>query len=420
MSAPPHQNALFGHDDGTTLPVAVAGSTRQLSTVQKEFNRLTRKLETRRQALEALAADAERLRLRWAEEAAPRLAAVDRAMQALIRRLDATLQRPPPGPSLKKRERRVLVDYLLDLVENRLEHADSAAHASLEAIFDRHSDTTLAELREEEQEIFRSSLAAFAEELGLDASEDSDEETLRERIGDAIDEREAAHAAEQAQRAERRRKGRPSREQHTALRREEARRDAGQSLRDVFRRLASALHPDRESNPEERARKTTLMQQANQAYESDDLMTLLRLQVEADQLDPERLAAVPEERLRGYNLLLKEQIATVDSQIDHTQATLREEFSHGFRAPRRFHIKELDHAIDQRLADMRRLESTYRHDLELLDHAAGLRALIRALEHEQKRAQREEEADLDALLDLVDIDTDIAPTAGGKQRKRGR
>jgi hypothetical protein len=98
--------------------------------------------------------------------------------------------------------------------------------------------------------------------------------------------------------------GRPSKAQQAAQRREEALRDAGQSLREVFRRLACALHPDREGDAEERARRTTLMQQANQAYEANDLMTLLRLQVEADQLDPERLAVVPQARLRGYNLLL--------------------------------------------------------------------------------------------------------------------
>lgn len=420
MTSLPRQPPLFVLDDGAALPVAVAGSTRQLSSAQKEFNRLTNKLETRRQAMEALAADADRLRQRWSAEAAPRLAAMHRAMRALIHGLDAVLRRPPPGPALRKRERGALVDYLLDLIETRLEQVDDADSASLEAIFDRHSDRSLAELREEEDEIFRSGLAAFAEDLGIDDHEDSDEETLRERISEAIGEREAARATEEVERAERRRNSRPDREQKAALRRDQARRDAGQSLRDVFRRLASALHPDRESDPAERARKTVLMQQANQAYEANDLMSLLRLQVEADQLDPERLASVPEDRLRGYNLLLKEQIATVDSQIDDTQSALREEFGNGVPAARRFHIKELDHSIDQRLADIRRLEHTHRRDLELLEHSAGLRALIRGLEQENQRAEREQEAELSVLLDLIEADLRDAQQGPQKQRKPRR
>ena len=421
MTSTPRQDSLFALDESVALPVAVAGSSRQLSPVQKEFNRLTGRLESRRQALESLLAEADRLRQRWADESAPRLSAVDRAMRTLIQKLDALLQQPPKGLSLKRRERAALVDYLLDLVENRLEHTDSADNAALEAVFDRHSKVSLAELREEDDEFFRSGLEGLADELGVEFVLDDDEATLQARIAEAARAQAQARAEQDAQRAERRRKGRPSTAQKAAQRREEALRDAGQSLREVFRRLASALHPDRESDPEEKARKTALMQQANQAYEANDLMTLLRLQVEADQLDPDRLAVLPEARLRGYNLLLKEQIATVDGQIGQLQVGLQEEFGNPFAYSRRFTVDAMNRAIDERLAELRRIEQTHRRDLDMLGDASTLRALIRDLQREQKQRRREEDDEMDALFNLLaaELQAESAP-GGGKRRKPGK
>lgn len=43
-------------------------------------------------------------------------------------------------------------------------------------------------------------------------------------------------------------------------------------LRNVFRQLASAVHPDRESDPDERDRKTALMSEANAAYANLDAL----------------------------------------------------------------------------------------------------------------------------------------------------
>jgi len=51
--------------------------------------------------------------------------------------------------------------------------------------------------------------------------------------------------------------------------------DANGALRSIYRQLASALHPDRETDPAEQLRKTALMKEANAAYERHDLLALL-------------------------------------------------------------------------------------------------------------------------------------------------
>jgi hypothetical protein len=78
-------------------------------------------------------------------------------------------------------------------------------------------------------------------------------------------------------------------------------------VREVFRKLVSELHPDRETDPAEHARKTELMQRVNQAYEADDLLALLELQLSIEQIDRKALASLAEERLRHYIHVLEEQ-----------------------------------------------------------------------------------------------------------------
>jgi hypothetical protein len=81
--------------------------------------------------------------------------------------------------------------------------------------------------------------------------------------------------------------------------------EPSQSVRDIYRKLASVLHPDRETDPTERERKTALIQRANQAYGRNDLLELLTLQIETEQIDAGALADIPEARLRHYNDVLQ-------------------------------------------------------------------------------------------------------------------
>ena len=97
-------------------------------------------------------------------------------------------------------------------------------------------------------------------------------------------------------------------------------------LRTLFRRLASKLHPDRERDPQARDRKTALMSQANAAYEKRDLMTLLRLQLTVEQLDSESIAGMAKEKMAALTHLLKEQVQTLEYELDMARGQLAQEF----------------------------------------------------------------------------------------------
>jgi curved DNA-binding protein CbpA len=96
---------------------------------------------------------------------------------------------------------------------------------------------------------------------------------------------------------------------------------ARQALRDIYRKLASAVHPDRESDAARREEKNELMQRINQAYAANDLLSLFEIQIEIDQLAPDQLGHLGTERLRHYNRLLAEQLEQLRTKLHALEAS---------------------------------------------------------------------------------------------------
>lgn len=95
-----------------------------------------------------------------------------------------------------------------------------------------------------------------------------------------------------------------------------------QSVRDIFRKLTSALHPDREQDPDERTRKTALMQRVNVAYAANDLLALLELQLEVDQIDAASLDRLDDARIKQYNKVLQKQLYELQGEVAMYESAL--------------------------------------------------------------------------------------------------
>ena len=88
-----------------------------------------------------------------------------------------------------------------------------------------------------------------------------------------------------------------------------------QSLKSVYLKIASIIHPDREPDEDKKAEKTELLQRANEAYEQQDLFYLLKLQLEVEQ---QRLnkKVLSDEQLKFYQMALESQSSKLQDQID--------------------------------------------------------------------------------------------------------
>jgi hypothetical protein len=131
-------------------------------------------------------------------------------------------------------------------------------------------------------------------------------------------------AAAQAEAQAQRKAASQARQQRKAPAQAQAADLAQQRLRSLFRQLASALHPDREPDPERRLVKTALMSEANAAHERRDWLALLDIQQRAAISTPASPAS--DAQLAEVTVLLKQQVADQERQ----RAALNDRFADEF------------------------------------------------------------------------------------------
>ena len=121
-------------------------------------------------------------------------------------------------------------------------------------------------------------------------------------------------------------------------------------MREVYRKLASELHPDREPDPAERIRKTALLQKVNQAYDKGDLLVLLELQLEIEQINPGDLANMARERLVHFNAVLTEQLQRLREELEDIAMPFA--LSQGGFSSRDVSSQALEQALEVKINDM--------------------------------------------------------------------
>jgi len=186
-----------------------------------------------------------------------------------------------------------------------------AGCAPAEAVHDRHAEVSLAQRRAERADAWRQRVEAQLAQ------------PLDETGGSAQARLQAAMRRWQTEQDERRAQRRAARERRRTTDQEAAQQlDAQDALRRLFRSLASALHPDREPDPQVRERKTAWMAEANAAYERRDLLALMQVQ---QRLAEAPAAGVAEAQLAAYAELLKRRVADLERERAARQQALAQE-----------------------------------------------------------------------------------------------
>jgi hypothetical protein len=317
----PRQAALFDEPEIKPGSVVEALAQRKPETKdQAAFGRLVRDIERKRAQLLQWQAYGDRFAARLRNEVEPAEEAYWLARRKLAFVFDEILLQP--NLLRGKVQRAKLVQLLTDLAQGLLvERAD----AELEALHDRHSDASHADRQAQAVSATESMLESmFGVEL------DPEAKSLDELFASAESEMRSRLEQEAQSREEnkRRRGGRAGEEKRKAS--EQAAKEASQSVREVYRKLASALHPDREPDLELRQQKTEQMQRVNQAYQAGDLLALLNLQLEIEQIDAAHLSGLPAQRLKHYVRVLREQAEELDLEIGNCILHYRQmfEFAH--------------------------------------------------------------------------------------------
>jgi hypothetical protein len=91
------------------------------------------------------------------------------------------------------------------------------------------------------------------------------------------------------------------------------------SVRMVYMDLVKAFHPDRETDEAEKTRKTEIMQRVTAAYQENNLMQLLQLQIEFERIDQKHLENLNKAQLTYYNKVLQQQVEDLELEKENIQ-----------------------------------------------------------------------------------------------------
>ncbi|MDD4886213.1 MAG: J domain-containing protein [Thiomonas sp.] len=166
------------------------------------------------------------------------------------------------------------------------------------------------------------------------------------------------------------------------------------SLRAIYRKLASALHPDRESDPEERARKTALLQRANKSYKNGDLLALLGLQLEIAMVDAAHLSALDDAQIKDYARALKTQLAGLEEEITLIEHELHLNMPFAASAGK-LDPRAIDTLIEDELDALERVEGELK---SVLSRKAEVRFMKSWLREQERASQALAEESWDEAL----------------------
>ncbi|AIO35730.1 dnaJ domain protein [Burkholderia cenocepacia] len=302
---------------GTAVAIAPGYETTRLSKARKTFNALVEQIDKRRERLGAWEAVMPAFQKKFVDGLLP----LEQASSALRTRLVHLLDDAFLKKGLSKAEQRILSGLIADMARDLLDVGDDA---QLKIVYNRHGASDVDSDATTDRRTTKSKPEPTPGDEPADDLDTLSPDELAARIQAELDaqfERDmASHAAREAQRARRRKAPRQAAAQ---ARREAEQAASSRSIREIYRKLASALHPDREPDPREQERKTVLMQRVNDAYAKGKLLQLLELQLEIEQIDQHAIDSFGEERLARYNGILEEQLRELDQEILHVEADFR-------------------------------------------------------------------------------------------------
>jgi hypothetical protein len=335
-----------------SLQISTAETGPALTPQQKRFNTLLRQIEQARRSLAAWQDSVDAYRQAHARVLLPLQEELMAARRQWAFALDELLARP----GWSRAQRDTLGELLCDAAGELLQVSDD--DDELKALFAKHAEVDFDTERQRVMQAMKNMTEAVT---GLDLGDDEGIETdadLFERMQQGLQQRAAAEEAQRSARQARRRKT-PAQE-----RREAEALQATQSVREIFRKLASAIHPDRETDARQRERKTALMQKVNEAYAASDLLALLELQLQIEQIDARHIASAGTERLKHYNKVLGEQLAELRAEVAGVEMRFCIDF--GLEPGCELNPRQLGQLIDQRSRQLRAELSQQQRDLTML------------------------------------------------------
>jgi hypothetical protein len=342
-----HQESLFDEPQERNLTVVDAlAQAKPQDKQQATFQRLVKQIDELRGQIEEWQTYGERYNQKVSEKLMPIYAAIRKQRIAMAQLLDEQFHRKDAirGKRLRSKLQSMIIELTRDLIQEERDEDIVALH-------DRHSDLT----HDEDSELDKALSQEIIENIfGVRLDDEEASDSIDEMLFKARQKQAQAEEERAAQRASSKKSAKAAAAEEKRLAAEKA---VSQSVREVYRKLASALHPDRSGGDLTPERKTDLMQRVNRAYDKGNLLELLNIQLEIEQIDAAHLANLSVERIAHYNQVLREQVAELKAELDSLLAPYQRLVPFTLKLKPVHVDMSLDAEVVRRKNDLRHLEA---------------------------------------------------------------
>lgn len=363
-----------------TAIISINALGRVLTPNQKEFNRLCNKIKALRQQVEETEEGTRQIFNRVQTEFRPLFEEFNGYRAQIVHLLDRHLDSAPFNAGQKKKMHYIIDDICNDLIPE--------GYDDLKPIFEKYNETSFDEIDAESDAQAAEIMKNMMENMfGIEFDPDADVSTpekMQAYVQQKMAEEQAKDDARKAER-EARRQAKPKTEKQLkaeakrAAKEEKEREEASKitkSVREVYMDLVKAFHPDLEKDETEKARKTAIMQRVTAAYEANDLLELLNLQMELERIDQEHLETLAEDRLKIFNKVLREQARELQDQLEVMAMQLAAQLNPNMMM-QRYNIHQANYLLNADIKSLRAGIKDLKQDLKILELPKGVKEWLK-------------------------------------------
>jgi len=350
---------------------------KELSKLQKQFNSYSRKVEKLKKELHQTEEVLTRARQKVSEVLLP----LEQKKFNLKAEILWVLDRQHDSGIFKKRDREELADFIVTQAHPLIEQFGKE---ELKPLIEKYEKKSFEEFDQDLNQKTGEAMKQMFDMFGIDLDDDADLSDMN-TFKDAFQRKAEADQARAEERQANRKKT-PKQLEKEAKQKQEA-HNITKTVQAVYRQLVKEFHPDREQNSTEKERKTHIMQRITEAYENDDLFELLRLQLEYNQKDSGDFALLPDEQLKYYNKLLKEQITELEDELWQLQSgenPFEPSFYHTFCYP----PERLDANIKREANQLKKQLKAMEEEKKAFEHPENVKLFLKEYRQIQKQQAR--------------------------------
>ena len=349
-----------------------------LSKEQKRFNALVKKIKTLRAQIETTKELDLELRRLGEERVTPAEKAAMAACREWIIGLNNSPFRAKLGKKQAEKLERILLEEIEQLLQTNFHHDD----AELQELYARYegSGRSFAEIQDDVDQETKARAAQMMNDMfGLDVDMDDLEnpESMQEKIRVKQAEFEAAERKRAEKRAKKVKTGSQLAAEEKRLAAEAA---VKKTAKQIYVDLVRHFHPDREQNEQLREEKTEVMKQITAAYDADDHLRLLELQMTLLSERDNVFADFNDTQLNYFNKTLQQQVSELQQELYFASPEANGNIYAMLYAPDRRWILA---NVEKHVRAQQKLVKDIRHNLKAIQQEKVYKAVIRDYELEE-------------------------------------